>query len=451
MKNKVSNFFLLTLCLGWGLYACENDEENFTAPSHTTRFFNAQGADEWLFSIAALLNEKNDSADFVTDFVNEYGYPLWKDAHKFTNAGKVIFAVPIKSTIPNSEIESIWFFSIGYEHTEYRIYTLKAANRIISQIGGDGIEETWMFDYFTLNALHKDPTSGIKFGNETTPTTRISTATDFNCNHLYSYVTGPDYFIYVDHGIYCWGGIPDQESDGGIPPNGSGSFHNKDLPFQGGGGGSGGGTSGTGSFSLSPNADKIFKSIPFDKQKSVEQAINKIMLDCMGEALYKALAKNYWININFVTGYSSYTPTTNTINLNINMESNQLFHEMWHAYQSSKLTASVYNNSTINSEIEAHYAQYLYLKKQKEYNGSKWEKDWTRHPRLNAIKELEKYIDKKGNLTPNKTNEELDFTLNQVASMFETHEYSDDNVYKYNWNIKGTDNFRNLRELAKDC
>lgn len=171
----------------------------------------------------------------------------------------------------------------------------------------------------------------------------------------------------------------------------------------------------------------------------------------MGGALYNALTAAGKINIILTSDASSYSPATNTIKLNNKMESNELFHEMWHAYQFSKLTVSEYNNSTINIEIEAHYAQYLYLKKLKEYSKSKWEEKWSKNVRLWTITGLEEYVDYKGNLKPIVTNELLDFALNKVAGTFETKEYDDGKVYKYNWDIKGIDNFKNLRKLAKDC
>ena len=43
------------------------------------------------------------------------------------------------------------------------------------------------------------------------------------------------------------------------------------------------------------------------------------------------------------------------------MESNLLFHEMWHAYQAYQETPSSYVNSLLNLDIEAHYAQYIYI------------------------------------------------------------------------------------------
>jgi len=130
-------------------------------------------------------------------------------------------------------------------------------------------------------------------------------------------------------------------------------------------------------------------------------------------------------------------------------ESNVFFHEMWHAYQESE---SAYMNSLINQEIEAHYAQYLYLRKLPEYKGSKWENYYAKDRRMGAIKNLSKYIDEKGNLHSGRNIEGFNFNIASVASIFETtNGYDDPSFYKYDETRSGLSNFSNLRTLTKDC
>lgn len=74
------------------------------------RFFNAEGADQYLQGIVSSLKQKNDSAEFVTVFVETYGYPLWKDAVAFPKGDYFTYAVPVRSRNSTSEIEAIWFF-----------------------------------------------------------------------------------------------------------------------------------------------------------------------------------------------------------------------------------------------------------------------------------------------------------------------------------------------------
>jgi len=66
----------------------------------------------------------NDSSDFVPAFVGKYGYPLWKEVYRFPEGENVVYAVPVKSVVPDSEINSIWFFSMGQDSTTYRICLL---------------------------------------------------------------------------------------------------------------------------------------------------------------------------------------------------------------------------------------------------------------------------------------------------------------------------------------
>lgn len=446
MKNKIWHFFLLTaslLCVTF--YACEHDEGTINVNGRLSRFFNASDADIILQKVVGLLEQKNDSTGFATEFIRTYGYPLWEDAVDFIEGECFAYAVPIKSLLPDSEINAIWFFVMNDSCTNYHVYSRDIADAITRQVG-DETEQTWMFDYFTYYALHKKPTSGLKF--EAIPTTK-TTQVQMECVNIARQID--DYTIEVDVLCFKVGGGGNK---GGVDLSGSGSVETPHPPTGGGGGGGGSGSgsgSSTGS-STAPTASKLFNSKLFESNwKALESRVKKIMIDCMGGALYNALTAAGKINIILTSDASSYSPATNTIKLNNKMESNELFHEMWHAYQFSKLTVSEYNNSTINIEIEAHYAQYLYLKKLKEYSNSKWEEKWSKNVRLWTITGLEEYVDYKGNLKPIVTNELLDFALNKVAGTFETKEYDDGKVYKYNWDIKGIDNFKNLRKLAKDC
>lgn len=142
MKSKSLGYYLLSSILLCSLYGCLQDDESMNSSNRNARFFNAGGVDEWLNSIVGHLKQKNDSADFVTSFVNEYGFPIWKDTYLFTEKENVVYAVPVKSRIHGSEIETIWFFTISPDRTDYTVYTREMADRIAAQVGGNRIEET---------------------------------------------------------------------------------------------------------------------------------------------------------------------------------------------------------------------------------------------------------------------------------------------------------------------
>jgi len=453
------NYLFLLLVISFFMITCTNENQPSSGKSSSERFFITVGASEDLQQIAFLLKQKNDSTEFVSEFVEKYGYPVWKDGIAFFKENYFIYAVPLKSLSFETEIDAIWFFVMSDIGTNYYVYDRKIANEIIQRIG-DKTEQTWMFDYFTQNTLQKNPASGVRIiADSVSADTRAWYPYVYTtCNHLVNYV--PEYGIEVDLGYYCWDSYDYYYAED--MPSSSGGSSNSVVPEQP--------RPGSGSISISktassitPNLSKLFnhQNISTGQALKLESLINKMMLDCLGSTLYNALftynakGKNpsTKINIEFTNGYSSYNPDTNTINLDSNLESNHLFHEMWHAYQSSTLSTNEWNNSIINSEIETHYAQYLYLSRLKEYKGSKWEKSWTQHPRLNAIRQLERYVDHKGNLISGTDAKLFDFTLNQIAGIFETNEnaYTDNKIFKYNWDIKGIDNFKNLHELAKDC
>jgi hypothetical protein len=226
----------------------------------------------------------------------------------------------------------------------------------------------------------------------------------------------------------------------------------------GGGGGGNGGGNGSGT---APKAKTIFRNSSMTEAnwQKLEQMIEKIMQDCMGEALYNGLVNSLngkTFTIQFVNSAGSFFNSSDYngysvgILLSTSMESNQLYHEMLHAYQAYQETETSYRNSIINIEIEAFYAQYLYLSKLPEYKGSKWEKWYDQNPLFKSIKKLEDHIDRKGNLMPGVSSSSLDlYILNGPVAQFQQ-----DNSYKYekyDYSRSGLDSFKNIRTLTKNC
>ncbi|WP_291529865.1 hypothetical protein [Bacteroides sp. UBA939] len=208
-----------------------------------------------------------------------------------------------------------------------------------------------------------------------------------------------------------------------------------------------------------PKAKKIFRNSNMTQANwaALERMLNKIMANCMGAALYNGLeallgGKTLTIQFNAGTdGLFSGNGSTGGISLGMQMESNQLFHEMMHAYKAYQETPSSYNASNMNGEIEAHYAQYLYTSSLPEYPGSEWEDRDNNDPRRSVIKDIAKFIDNKGNLRAgvNRSSFE-DNILNGVVPTFHQNGYPA-NDFPFDYDRPGLENFANLRTLTVNC
>jgi len=241
---------------------------------------------------------------------------------------------------------------------------------------------------------------------------------------------------------YYDGYYPDNNNGSNPPPGG----------YTGGTTGSGGNTPTPAS--VAPKATKIFRNtnLSLENWKILENMLNKIMNDCLGQSLYNGLTsslKGGTLAIQFGSEYS-FGYGTGGITLGGN-ESNRLFHEMWHAYESYQETYDTYKSNLLNLEIEARYAQYLYVSSLPEYAGSSWEKVWTTNQGRKEIANLKDYIDSYGKLHSGKTESGLDSYLrNNVLPVFQNSGTSYASM-NYNTNRTGSNNFKNLQTLSKNC
>jgi len=211
--------------------------------------------------------------------------------------------------------------------------------------------------------------------------------------------------------------------------------------------------------SVAPQAKRIFRNsnMAIDRWNSLENMINKIISDCLGMSMYNALASalnGKTLIIEFVNGNpSGFTYTSSSISLDMSGESNRLFHEMWHAYQSYQETASSYPSSTLNHEFESWYAQYLYISRLPEYKiGSKWY-DWYYHSKIGlAVQKFKTFIDAKGNLLQGESafKDYLD-KLSLPGSDFRNGGYQSTLLYQYDGNRTAAYDFKNLTNLSKNC
>lgn len=398
--------------------------------------------------INTLYNQR-DLLDVVLKYKKEYGVPLWNHSVGISVENGYQLFVPVHKKESQDEIQTIWHFGV-YDNRLYH-FTL---NRPQSTI----VEEYWKFDYFTIFALGKKPSSGLYFKD-----VALSRSASENCQSAYVGVemNGEYEEIIVD--VMCFDVddsqfLNDGESGGGGGGLGNGGFPS-DVPIDNGSnpglppGGTGGGSAVP---SLAPKAQAIFRnSNMIDANwKVLENMLEKIIKDCMGQNLYNGLKQK--LNGNTLTIQfqndkgSSFNYQTGAIKLSsINMESNHLFHEMFHAYQAYQETMETYKNSRLNLEIEAHYAQYLYLKKLPEYPGSKWHGAYVVDDRHKSISELEWYINSKGELYDYSTTEILDAHIEDVVEYF--HETTDYKGFKFDESQKGLSIFENLNVLTKGC
>lgn len=272
MKNKLVLLFLLVACL-----LCCTEQESGIGKSEGERFFDTSGAEHRLSRIVDKLRLRNDSTDFVSDFVEAYGYPLWKEAILFPAEEHEIYAVPVRSEFSGAEIESIWFFFVGKEITTYRILTRRAMTRAVD----DYVEQNWMFDYFTTYALQRKPSSGLTITPEipSASTRSINGYLIERCNHIISYAYGEA----TDHGYHCWYEIEiyynrDDTSFDVFSPGGGGISAAGNGSVDGGyydGGGSGGGSSGSGSDDNGPKS-------PITVRKDIQEKIDKELMGNCG-------------------------------------------------------------------------------------------------------------------------------------------------------------------------
>ncbi len=191
-----------------------------------------------------------------------------------------------------------------------------------------------------------------------------------------------------------------------------------------------------------------------DEWKAVENMLDSIMTDCMGQNLYNALLgklNGKTLSIELTDAPSFYFDgNISIIRLNASkMESNHLFHEMWHAYQAYQETTSSYINAQLNLEIEAHYAQYLYLINRYKFYGSRKHKVYVDDDRHRSIAELYWYVTSKGELRDGFTLDIVNGHVEYIVDYF--HETEDYDSCKFDKNRMGLSIFENLNVLTKDC
>lgn len=392
------------------------------------------------------LCKQGDLLDAIRTYRSKYGIPMWEHSVGVSVENGYQLFVPVYKKDGQDEIQTIWHFGI-YDNKLYHFTLNRNPQSTI-------IEEYWKFDYFTTFALGKKPSSGLEFKE-------LESRAAYKCVQT-SVTVGEGEHAYTDYkGWYCWE-IDDTvyfeentEPDGG---GGSGGF-DSGVPVGGDGGTSGGGSNSSSGGNVAPKAQTIFRNSNMTNENwgIIENMLNKILKTCMGQNLYNALKEKLngnTLTIQFVNDkISSFSFNGSTAGIKLSaeyMESNHLIHEMFHAYQAYQETSASYQNAVINLEIEAHYAQYLYLKRLKEYPDSKWEKGYKINQRLIGVANLKDYIDGHGRLLPNIPNDYFDLYLSMPLKEIFVKDKNYSN-YSYDSSRYGTSNFQNLQTITENC
>jgi hypothetical protein len=230
------------------------------------------------------------------------------------------------------------------------------------------------------------------------------------------------------------------------------------VPFSSSGGGnSGGGTGG--------NAGGLFEGpgLTDDDLAILEELLEDIINDCMGGALYNGLiaklnGKKLSIEIDPNSGGGKYDFVDDKIILGTRDggESSILLHEMFHAYQGHGMNSATYFQSAMNFELEAHIAQYMYVRKLSKFKpGNFWYNLFSEgggaYGHISRL--VGDFLTPQGELQPNTCEEQFKNRFGVSANRMKNNPMSPyaDDKYKYNSGISGNNNIKHIREFAKDC
>ena len=429
-ERKLTHLFFCTILL----LSCIQDDALFRESQEDWFRYT----DQRMKPIVSTMQAIELRQPFMEKFCELYGIPLWDDTDIYQEADGegIYFWIPLyKADVPG-EIRNIWFFEMKDNKLNYGPISRESA--IIQKYNQAG-----QFDYLSYKVFGKENPQRMVFQEK--PTTRLYETIGYECRDAYviTVYNGVEYAEYK--GTTCkeikvW--KDDMNTAIGDSDNGGG----------GGGSGSNVPIEGDGAASVAPKADAIFQHPAMLKEnwKVLEKMIDKIMEDCMGDALYNKLKtslKKDKINIKFKNGDSGFNYSTNELFISLDrVESNVLFHEMFHALQYYSTTVDDFNNSLLNCEIEAHYAQYLYLKKLPEYKGSKWEHEILYSKRWQAISHIEEHM------SIYKPEEDFildSFIKNTLKAVFENEKGYE--RYTFNENKEGLENLKLFKDVSKNC
>lgn len=129
-----------------------------------------------------ILKTRNREKVFLTTFIERFGLPLWDCyGYFYTYDEDLVFLVPVKSLIYPKEINTLWVFTVKRHQNKvkYHLY-----NRWETD---ESLDKTWVFDYFTINALGEKPKSGLSFD------VKARNEGEMHCEHAIIEIGGEDF------------------------------------------------------------------------------------------------------------------------------------------------------------------------------------------------------------------------------------------------------------------
>ena len=403
---------------------------SLSLPTSPTDFFgySCAGIDSVINTLRNIDKEKN----FVTAFLEKYGVPLWNYTCILKGENEVSYYVPIYQGKSLLSIDSFWFFHISEGEIIYAPFS-RTDERIKDN------EQRFVFDWLTWKVFGENNAYGLSFIEKESSSRAwilvercwdvyTGTANDLK----YQYTNCIRNAFWVDETVYWLAAVPEDDPIGGSASVGGGSC----------------GSSAT-------SASCIFNNDNFtdDSWSMVDYLLEDILEDCMGEALYNGIKEK--LNGDKVTlrfsesDGSSYNWSSKTLSMSVSqLESNVLFHEMFHLYQSLSESEQSFENSLMNREIEAHYAQYLFSKNNTFLFDVETDFIYLKNERLRACRSIEDYIDDYGVIQDGIELIDLgDYLEFVVTSVFRSDGY--ENLPLNNVNLGQT--FENINELNKNC
>lgn len=429
---------MLTLALV-AVYGCQQHDGFDHQLKDKEAFFEYTGSNMCLAGIVTMMEQKNDSCEYVSTYSDTYGVPLWDESVWLPYDDYSLTVVPVLHK-GDEEFQTVWVFRQKGYAVDY--YTYSKKNELSRYTG-----HYWAFDYFTQKVLHKTPESGLTIQDN--PETRMFMHEECVLTQMtYSVNQNTHEVTILDVDFKCWDVLGHRVGAAEDDDNRNGT------------GGGGSGTSPTNDGSTSTSAMKKAIKETFenyeqlsdtDKQR-VDTMYKQITKDCVGQALLKKLSllsDQNKLKISFTNdkGKFVFSGSKNTLTISRVSTTNEMFHELFHAYQSSKYTASDWNKRLGNLEVEAHLAQFLYIVSVKEPTKG-WSYKNKKNARLGAIANLSKFVTKIGQPIKNQE-EEAKKRLKKTFAEFKDHSvygtfaFVDKMTFDYN--------FPNLATLAKNC
>jgi hypothetical protein len=204
-----------------------------------------------------------------------------------------------------------------------------------------------------------------------------------------------------------------------------------------------------------PYAQEIFKNADLsdDDWKKVEDMVKKIMEDCMGGRLYSEMLAKLTDKLTLTKGNTSSDGAsfTNEIRLSSLTASDVLLHELFHNYQRYQESNATFDASTLNREVEARLVEYRYVQRlNDEERATTWYGSNTEDYQTLGMRAINSHLNAKGVLRNLESEESALSAVRQYAMLLRDRIPAYRNG-AFDYNRDAAENFKNLKELSKDC